>query len=356
MSAKKITRRSFLKYGAAAAGMVAGAGPLVLLPRKGQAAADKGPLVFCTYGGPYGENMQKHVIDPFVKNTGIKVIRTSTPNFAKVKAMVDIGNVEWDIVDAETRLYYRGAKLNMFTPLDWSVVGHKADLVPGGAETQGAANVFYSGILAWNTKKFGPETAPKNWGEFFSLPGKKSLRGEAWGSLEPALLADGVPQDKLYPLDIERALKKLATIKKDTIFWRKTKMALDLFVSGEVDAGSIGAGPVLRAIAEGYPIDFTWNQHMSNLDFLTIPNGSKHVEAAMKFISHCMDPEVQARYSMNYAIGPSNTKAFSFIPESRFRFLPTSPANLPKAVIINGKYWAENQARLSKRYDEWMSS
>lgn len=356
MKFKKISRRSLLKSAALAAGALSGFGPLVLLPRKGQAAADKGPIVFCTYGGPYGENMQKHVIDPFVRKTGIQVIRTSTPNFAKVKAMVDIGNVEWDVVDAETRLFYRGVRGSMFHRLDWSVVGHRDELVPGAVEPMGAANVYYSSTLAWSKKKFSAQNAPRGWQDFVRFPGKKSLRGEAWATMEIGLMGSGVPADRLYPLDAERSLKTLSKVKAQTIFWKKTKMALDLFVSGEVDLGHIGAGPVLRAIEEGEPLDFTWNQALQSRDYLSIPRGSKQVEAAMKFIGHCLDPEIQSQYSIHYAIGPSNMKAFQFIPKERFRFLPTSPDNLSLAANLDGKYWAEHEPELAKRFDQWMVS
>lgn len=357
MDSKKITRRSFLKKGAIAAGALSlGTGPQLLLPRKGQAAADKGPIVFCTYGGPYGENMQKYVIDPFVKKTGIEVIRTSTPNFAKVKAMVEMGNVEWDVVDSETRLFYRGSKEGMFNPLDWSVIGRKDELVPGGAEPMGAANVFYCGVLCWNKNTISQDQAPKNWGASFNLPGKRTFRSEAWGTLEIALMADGVPVDKLYPLDVERALKKLSTIKKDIIFWKKTKMALDLFTSGEVDFGYMGYGPTRKAIESGLPLKFTWEQAILNRDYLVIPKGSKQVEASMKFIAHCMDPEIQAQYSMHYHIGPSNTKAFDFITKERAESLPTAPAHLAAAMQTNGKYWADNHAQLAKQFDRWLMS
>jgi len=356
MATKKMTRRSFLKHSATATGVLVGSGPLLLLPRKGQAAADKGPIVFCTYGGPYGENMQKHVIDPFVKKTNIQVIRTSTPNFAKVKAMVDIGNVEWDVVDSETRLFYRGAEAGMFTPLDWKVIGHKDELVPGGVEPMGAANVFYCGVLCWNKTKVKGAAAPKSWADSFKLPGKRTFRNEAWGTMEVALMADGVPKDKLYPLNVERALKKLSTVKKDIIFWKKTKMALDLFTSGEVDFGYLGYGPTRKAIDAGVPLDFTWNQAILNRDYLVIPKGSKQVESAMKFIAHCMDPEIQAQYSMHYHIGPSNTKAFDYIPKERSDQLPTAPEHLDMAMQTDGKYWAQNQADLAKQFDRWMIS
>jgi len=355
MTDKKINRRDFLKQ-SVAAGVLAGAGPLVLLPRKGQAAADKGPIVFCTYGGPYGENMQKYVIDPFVKKTGIEVIRTSTPKFANVKAMVDTGNVEWDVVDSEGRLYYRGMEMDLFTPLDWSVIGHKDELVPGGAQSAGAANVFFHIVLAWHTSKYNKETAPKGWADFFTFPGKRTTRNEGYETLEIALLGDGVDKAKLYPLDVDRALEKLSTVKDDIIFWANTKMALDLLVSNEVDFGAVTGGPIQKTIEAGEPLDFTWNQALVGNDYLTIPKGSKHVEAAMKFISHCMDPEIQGAYSTHYAMGPSNIKAFDYMPPGRGDQLCTGPNIRDKVVFKNAKYWAENEAEVEKVFEAWMTS
>ena len=355
MSTKKMTRRAFLKRSAAAA-LLAGAGPTVLLPRKGQAAADKGPIVFCTYGGPYGDNIQKHVIDPFVKKTGIQVIRTATPTFAKVKAMVDTANVEWDVVDAEERVYQRGIKLNLFTPLDWNVIGHKDELIPGGALPFGAANVFFHIVLAWHKKKFNKETAPKSWKDFLEFPGKRCTRNEAYETVEFALLGDGVPKDKLYPLDVERALKRLTPIKKNTIFWANTKMSIDLLISNEVDFGAVAGGPVQISVEQGEQVDFTWNQALVGNDFLIIPKGSKQVEASMKFIGHCMDPEIQGAFSTYYYMGPSNSKAFNFMPKGREDILCTGPKVRPLTVKKDAMYWAENEERVAKRFEQWMTS
>ncbi len=356
MAVKKINRRDFLKKSAVAAGVLAGSGPLVLISRKGQAAADKGPIVFCTYGGPYGDNMQKYVIDPFTKKTGIEVIRTSTPKFANVKAMVDTGNVEWDVVDAEARLFYRGLDLDLFTPLDWAVVGHKDELVTGGVQPAGAANVFYHIVLAWHTSKYSRETAPKSWSDFFTFSGKRTTRNEGYETLEVSLLADGVAKEKLYPLDVERGLTKLSTVKKDIIFWANTKMALDLLVSNEVDFGAVTGGPVQKTIEMGEPLDFTWNQALVGNDYLVIPKGSKQIEASMKFIGHCMDPEVQGAFSTHYTMGPSNTKAFEFMPKGRGDQLCTGPNIRPLVVFKNAQYWAKNEAEVEKRFEQWMTS
>ena len=356
MATKKMTRRSFLKRGAAAAGLLAGSGPWVLLTRKGQAAADKGPIVFCTYGGPYGDNMQKYIIDPFVKKTGIQVVRTATPAFGKVKAMVDTGNVEWDVVDAEGRLYFRGVKQNLFVPLDWSVIGHKTELMPGGAESMGAANLFYHLVLAWNKKRFNRETAPKSWEDFFKFSGKRCTRGEAFQTLEETLMGDGVPLDRVYPLDVERALRKLSTVKKDLIFWANTKMALDLLVSNEVDFGAVPGGPIQSTLEAGEPLDFTWNQAIIDNDFLVIPRGSKNLEASMKFISHCMEPEIQAAFSTYYYMGPSNIKAFDYMPKGREDILCTSRKYQTSILRMSAQYWSVNEESVAKRFEQWMTS
>ena len=52
------------------------------------------------------------------------------------------------------------------------------------------------------------------------FPGKRTFyKWSAPGVIEIALLADGVPADKLYPLDLDRAFKKLDTIKSDIVWW-----------------------------------------------------------------------------------------------------------------------------------------
>ena len=45
------------------------------------------------------------------------------------------------------------------------------------------------------------------------FPGRRALRNHPIATLEAALMADGVAPDKLYPLDVDRAFKKLEEIK-----------------------------------------------------------------------------------------------------------------------------------------------
>ncbi len=72
--------------------------------------------------------------------------------------------------------------------------------------------------LTWSKKAF-PNGGPQSWTDFFDtakFPGPRSLPDtgdrEWWVPLA-ALLADGVAPDKAFPMDIDRAYKKLDALK-----------------------------------------------------------------------------------------------------------------------------------------------
>ena len=58
--------------------------------------------------------------------------------------------------------------------------------------------------------------------------------------IEAAFLADGVAPDKLYPLDLDRAFKKLDSIKADIIWWSAGAQSQQLLASAEAPFGSSG--------------------------------------------------------------------------------------------------------------------
>ncbi len=51
-----------------------------------------------------------------------------------------------------------------------------------------------------------------------------------------ALIADGVPVDKLYPLDVDRAFKKLEQLKPHVlVWWSSGAQSAQVLKDGEVD-------------------------------------------------------------------------------------------------------------------------
>src|SRR3954465_5004482 len=50
-------------------------------------------------GGSMGTAMRKAFFTTYEKKYGIKVVETSPADFGKLRAMVDSGNVEWDMTE-----------------------------------------------------------------------------------------------------------------------------------------------------------------------------------------------------------------------------------------------------------------
>lgn len=95
----------------------------------------------------------------------------------------------------------------------------------------GVGAYLYSFVLTYDVKTLkGP--APKNWKDFWNVkefPGKRTLRNYIEGMLEAALLVDGVSRDKIYPINVDRALAKIKEIKPHTIFWTTRTESPQLF-------------------------------------------------------------------------------------------------------------------------------
>jgi spermidine/putrescine-binding protein len=105
---------------------------------------------------------------------------------------------------------YRLGKEGVLAPIDYGVVD-KSLIGYGDIHEFGLANYTYSYVIGYDAKKFG-KNPPKSWADFWDVkkyPGKRTLYKWMSANLECALLADGVPADQLYPLDVDRALRKI---------------------------------------------------------------------------------------------------------------------------------------------------
>src|SRR5690625_7502194 len=60
-------------------------------------------LTVVSFGGAYGAAQQVHQIDPYVAETGNQVLfENYTGGIAEIKAQVESGRIQWDVVDIET--------------------------------------------------------------------------------------------------------------------------------------------------------------------------------------------------------------------------------------------------------------
>src|ERR1700722_9769758 len=206
---RRFGRRGFLR-GTAAAAFAGLATPALI----GRAKADGVVLNFATYGGVLNDYLTKLFAVPFEKETGIRVNLGGNASLALAKLQTTSGTAaQWDLINLTGAEYLAAIDEDIVAPYDYSIVD-ASQIPPEFRGTHGIKFALFLFGMDYNKRMRTDEKAPRNWAECWDTqrsPGKRSLYASpSDGSiLDIALLADGVPIDKLYPLDVERALKSL---------------------------------------------------------------------------------------------------------------------------------------------------
>lgn len=273
------------------------------------AAAQQGSIVFTSWGGTTQAAQKKAWAVPFSTSSGIQVQLDGPTDYGKFKAMVESGNVNWDVVDVEADFAAKAAKDGLLEPIDYKVVP-KGQLDPRFSGTHHVGSFYYAFVLGFNEDVFKAKK-PATWADLFdtkNFPGKRTFyKWSAPGVLELALMADGVPADKLYPLDLDRAFRKLDTIKSNIVWWTGGAQSQQLLASGEAPLGVFWNGRVHSVETSGTNVGVSWKQSMTAADVLVIPKGSKRKAEAMKFLAYASSAKGQADFASETAYAPTNT-------------------------------------------------
>jgi putative spermidine/putrescine transport system substrate-binding protein len=319
----------------------------------GAGAQDR--VSFAGYGGEPQKVQAKAFFEPASKALGVTVLQDSHGGYAKIKAQVLSGSPSFDLVGLGCAEGARAAKEGLLEPIDYSLIPNAKDIDPRLRTEHTVGEWTFSTVLVWNTKTV--KTPPKTWGEFWDVkkfPGKRALGSNARQMLEIALLADGVAPDKLYPLDIDRAFKKLEEIKPHlALWWSSGAQSVQLLTDGEIDMQAIWNGRAQAAIDGGAAAAYTYNQGIYDVECFMVLKGSKNKVNAMKIINIMLDPKNQATAASMIDYGPVNPKAYEtgIVPVDRLKRLPSAPDNLKQQAMLDAGWYASADA--DKAFARW---
>jgi putative spermidine/putrescine transport system substrate-binding protein len=275
-----------------------------------------------------------------------------------VRLQVKGNAVKWDLVELGSDECSRGTKEGLFEKLDYNLI--KSDGIPPALVHDDWIGItYYSVVLIYRTDKYG-DNGPKNWADFWNVekfPGKRALGNFATETLTVAALADGVPVDKVYPLDVDRAFKSLERIKPSiAVWWTSGGQAMQLVKDGEVDMASIWNGRASILAGSGAPVHFSYDQGAFQADCMVIPKGAAHKDLAMKALAMFLQPDIQANLPLHIANGPVNVKAFDTgkIPADKIPGIVSAPENVKKQVLIDPAYWADHMVEVQERFNNFL--
>lgn len=317
-------------------------------------------VYFDLSGGTAVEALQQGIFANFTDDTGVPVTPDFGQTLAKLQAAVEAKQVPWSL--AQMTFLPISEKKGLLQPIDKSIVPVD-QLREGTYDDYSIEYGAYGMAIAFSLDAFpkgGPQ--PTEMSDIFdteAFPGKRCFMEDVrvgW-VLEGALQADGVKSKDLYPIDLDRALDKLSTIKSDILWAGSAAILTQNFENGSCSVGLMSTGAARSMIEEdGFPADISWSQAGYASSSFGIPVGAPNPEAAQHLLAAIIaDTEGQMIYTNAVASPiPTGLKDFdtSKLDKSVLRYVPVGE-NIDTATPRDNTWYLENQVELTDRLNRF---
>ena len=355
------------------AGLLAAA---LLVAVSGPPSAAAESLTVASWGGAYAEACKKAYYEPFTAATGIEIrLDDYSGGLSEIRAQVESGNIHWDVVDFEFSDLVHGCDEGLLELVDIDSLPPAPDGTPakddyyeGTRSECGGGGLFWSTHYAYRSEAF-PTVQPTTLEDFFDLakfPGRRSLRRTPYVNMELALMAEGVPADEVYEVlntaaGINRAFRKLSTIKEHVLWWDVGAQPLQMLASREVAMSTIwNRRSFVAQIVDKQPFTTIWDGQALEHGQLGIVVGTPKLEAAMQFLRFASKVESMAAMSRYISVSPTRRSASELISTHHetgvdmWPHMPNHPRNMRRSVRIDWRWWRDNFDQMMDRFNAWL--
>lgn len=319
-------------------------------------------------GGAPGQVIRNSGFALFTKLTGVEVKPgTSDNSLTKFMAAAEAGSdVPWSLIEVgNVGEMLRAKKAGFLQKLDPDIVPFE-NVLPKFRDPYMVPVGTTSGVvITWNTNVFplsgNHPTSTKDFFNIKEFPGKRCMHKTSTGQsvLELALYADGVPPEEIYPLDVDRALDKLASIADQTIW-----------IGGGYDRviqGLLNGTCVMTWAPEGRsfvavkkydaPLAIAWDGAYYWTGYMAVPKGAPNPEAAMAAIAvwaSSKEANLELTKKTSY-INRLNILSMEDYPAELHDWLPIAEIR-PNPIEDNGKYWMTHVGEVQEKFLSWVAS
>ena len=350
---------------------------IAALSMGGALASGADSLTVVSWGGSYAKASVEGYHKAFTAETGIEIrLEDYNGGLAQVRAQVEAGNVHWDVVDVELADGVRGCDEGLFELLDPASLPPAPDGTPGkddyypGMITEcGANQLFYSKVVAYNAERMAGER-PGTIEDFFDLerfPGRRGMRRSPAANLEFALMGDGVAVDEVYAVldtdaGVDRAFRKLDTIKEDIVWWEAGAQPPQMLADGEVAMSTAYNGRIFNAqVLEEQPFVIVWDGQVLDTGYLAILSGAPNLEAARRFVAFASRSSSMASVARHISYGPTRLSAQALVTTHAETgvdmrpHMPNNPDNMRRALPNDWRWWSDNRDEMDVRFSVWLA-
>ena len=310
-------------------------------------------LSIASLGSDYQDAQAQAYFEPFAAATGAEVVQRQM-DLGRLREQVQRGEVTWDVADVPTEEVLPLSRESYLTQIDYQVVD-KTTLYPEVCMQHGVGSAFFSTVLAFPAEA---TAKPEGWADFWRTAAfgeGRALYRSPIGTLEFALMADGVEKTDLYPLDVERAFKSLDKIRPSVVEWyQNARQPVALVLNG--DAALASAWNVFVTTDGAEAVGIQWNGGMLSADSWVVPRGTPNEDVAMDFINFATRAVTSANFARIVPFGPVNTEAFALLRPDRLPLLPNAAPQFNAQFFQGWNYWADHKADLVERFEDWLLS
>lgn len=256
----------------------------------------------------WSEYMPQEVMTRFEEETGIQVVYTTYDSneamYARLKLLDN--SAAYDLSVPSTYFVSKMRNEGLLMPIDRSKIEGFDQLDPELINLDIDQNNEYSIPYLWGTTGLGVDTATINgepvtawadlWDERFK--GRVILTNDMREVFHLALRVLGYPGNSTDPRQIEEAYEKLTELMPSVRTFNSDAPRMP-FLEGEVDVGMIWNGEAVMGKEVLETLDYVYPQEgiIVWLDSFVIPKSAKNPDAAHKFISFVLRPDIAALIS-----------------------------------------------------------
>jgi len=281
--------------------------------------------VYVNYGGLTLDAVEQTWFKTFGEKTGAELVGDSPSDIAKVKVMVESGNVTWDVIDIDGASGANGCDSGLFKTreemgIDVSQIDPKFLSDDCGVPIENTTTA-----LVYNKETYGdnPPTKITDFLDTQNFPGKRLTFNYAIWGLENMELAAGTAPDAIYPYNYDVAKSAYDKIKDDLVISDSLDQMFQSVSSGDFDmcfclTERLAVTPGVSPDKVGVVWDHAW---IAN-DMAYALEGSKVPEVQSQFLNYLATSDAQNEFAQVIPYGVTTTGAPPDVAEDFKYWMP----------------------------------
>ncbi len=319
----------------------------------------KPELVAANYGGSTAEALKNILESAYTKQAGVtfKQVPVGEGFTAKLQAQSAAGNVAWSVIEGLSGS--DAARLNRLGLLEHLPADLQAKLkevsLPGTVTDYGVALGDTGYVIACREQVKACPTNPTEFWDTKNFPGRRAVPNVAPAILAEALIADGVPIEQVYPIDVDRAFASLAKLRPNVAVWTTSgDQQMQVMRDGQVDMSIMWNGRAKVLIGQGTKLHLEWGGSLVNPNYMVVVKGGPHTDVALKYLEfYATQPKTQADLATAMSYGMSHKDTVGLMEPTAADLLPAAHAE--RQLRLDPQWWVTNADAVQPRWQKLLA-